>query len=241
MNAISIIADNADYLVVNKPAGLLVHPTLKGETETLTGWLVETYPEIKTVGDDLSRPGLVHRLDREASGVMVVAKTQEMFLHLKKQFQERTMEKEYKVLVHGKVAKDEGVIDFAIDRGEDGRMASRPKIDPLRLASVKHEQGGRDALTEFSVEKRFTRFTLLRVHIHTGRTHQIRVHMLAYNNPVVGDTVYMNKKLNLKRDIELGRLFLHATRLCFDDLAGARVCYGAKLPMKLEEFLKKLK
>lgn len=249
----TIIADTPEYLVVNKPSGLLAHPTIKNhaksasadrvvrENNTLVDWLISQYPKIKQVGEGEDRAGLVHRLDREASGVMVVPKTQEAYLHLKKQFQDRTIEKEYIVLVHGKVARDHGVIDFAIDRGAEGRMVSRPKVDLLTLKGVKHEQEGREAVTEFDVEQRFTRFTLLSVRIHTGRTHQIRVHMLGYNHPVVGDTLYMNKKLNLKRDRELGRLFLHARKLCFDDLLGARVCYEAPLPEELKKFLEQLK
>lgn len=238
---VEIIADTSDYLVVNKPSGLLVHPTGKGEADTLADWLIERYPAVAKVGESPERPGLVHRLDREASGVMVIAKTPEMFSCLKKQFQNRTVEKEYLVLVHGKIARDDGVIDFVLDRGASGRMAARPKADILTLKGVKHAQAGRAAVTEFFVEKRFVRFTLLRVRIHTGRTHQIRAHMLAYNHPVVGDTLYMNKKLNLKRDRELGRLFLHAHKLCFDDLSDARVCYTASLPQELQSFLSQLK
>src|SRR3989338_5876938 len=128
---IRIIADTHDYLVVDKPAGLFVHETTKGESETLAAWLLERYPEISSVGDDPKRPGLVHRLDREASGVLVIAKTQASFTHLKTQFQARSVEKEYRVLVHGKLEQEYGVIDFPIDRGNAGRMVSRPKTNPL--------------------------------------------------------------------------------------------------------------
>lgn len=237
----TIIADTPDYAVINKPAGLLAHPTVKKESATLANWLVNKYPEIKAVGESPERPGIVHRLDREASGVMVVAKTQSMFDHLKKQFQERDVEKQYVVLVHGRVAKDHGFIDFPIGRGEAGRMASRPNRDPLTLAALNHEEDDKTAVTEFLVKTRFTRFTLLEVTIHTGRMHQIRVHFFAYNHPVVGDTIYMNKKLNLKRDHALGRLFLHAQKLCFANLAGERVCYEAELPDELKKFLEQLK
>ncbi len=208
MIKIDVIADTPDYLVINKPSGVLVHPTNKGETDTLTAWLLEHYPEIKNVGDSPERPGLVHRLDKDASGVMVIAKTPAAFAHLKQQFQERIIEKEYIVLVHGKMDKEEGVIDFPIDRGIEGRMAAKPKIPKISLQAIDEGDMGKEATTEWLVKQRFTRFTLLDVKIHTGRMHQIRVHMLAYNRPVVGDTLYFNRKLNLKRDKELGRLFL---------------------------------
>lgn len=237
---IEVVADAPEYVVVNKPTGVLVHPTEANEPLTLTRWLAEMYPEIAGVGDDPVRPGIVHRLDREASGLMVIAKNQAMFDFLKEQFQNRTVQKEYIVLVHEVMERDHGTIDFPIDRASEGRMAARPKIDPLSLRHVRFNQGGKEALTEYDVIKRFTRFSLLRVRIHTGRTHQIRVHMLAMNHPVVGDTLYMNRKLNLKRDKELGRLFLHAEKLCFDTRGGERVCFTAPLPENLQAFVSEL-
>lgn len=237
---IRIIAETNEYIILDKPAGLLVHPTGKGETNTLAQWITDKYQELVTVGEDPARPGMMHRLDKEASGTMVIAKTQTMYEHLKFQFQSRTIEKEYIVLVHGKIAADEGIIDFPIDRGTEGRMAARPKTR-LRLATADKMQEGKEAVTEFLTDRRFARFTLLRVKIHTGRTHQIRVHMLAYGHPVVGDTVYYNKKLNLKRDYVLGRLFLHAAKLCFVDIAGERVCYESPLPDALQNFLNDLR
>ncbi|MBU0597264.1 RluA family pseudouridine synthase [Patescibacteria group bacterium] len=238
---VEIIAETDDYLIVNKPTGLLTHPTEAEEGESLASWILENYPKLKGVGEYDNRPGIVHRLDREASGLLVVAKTQKMFEFLKKQFKNRDVEKEYSVLVHGVVESDHEMIDFDIDRGRDGRMASRPKTDKLSLRTIMKLQPGKESLTEYWVEKRFARFTMLKVKIHTGRTHQIRVHMLAYNHPLVGDTLYFNKKLNLKRDIELGRLFLHASRLCFADFSNEKVCFEAGLPDELERFLVVLK
>ena len=238
---IKIVADTPEYVVINKPAGLLVHETNAHETDTVVRWLLAHYPQIAGVGEDIVRPGIVHRLDREASGLMVVAKTQKMFDHLKKQFQDRTIDKEYAVLGHEVVAKDHDVIDFDIDHGVDGRMVARPKIDMMKVKNVTKAQPGKVAKTEFFVVKRFTRFTLLSVKIHTGRTHQIRVHLFAYNHPVVGDTIYMNPKLNRKRDQALGRLFLHAEKLGFTTLSDERVCFEASLPKELKNFLKELK
>ena len=237
---IEILKETEDYIVFNKPAGLLVHETEAREPITLAAWLVQKYPHIKEVGENPQRPGIVHRLDKDASGVLIVAKTQAMFDALKEQFKNRTIEKEYQVLVQGVVAADEGKIDFAIDRGSDGRMVARPKTDPLKLESVGQMQDGKDALTTFVVMKRFINYTLLSVRIHTGRTHQIRVHMYAYNHPVVGDTIYFQKKLE-KFNKGIGRLFLHAYRLKFQNLQGEKVEVMAPLPEKLEEFLKKVK
>ncbi|MBI4426880.1 MAG: RNA pseudouridine synthase [Candidatus Magasanikbacteria bacterium] len=233
-----IVGETADCVVVEKPAWVLVHPTEANEADTLVEFLTRKYSDIKNVGDNPKRPGIVHRLDKEASGLLVVARTQEMFEHLKKQFQDRTIDKEYLVLVYGKMERQHDVIDFAIDRGKDGRMVSRPKVDLLKLKSMRSVQPGKEALTEFTVEKEYGRFSLLRVKIHTGRTHQIRVHMFAYNHPVVGDNLYFNRKLVKKSESKLNRLFLHAAKLCFTDLAGERVCFESKLPEELEKYLK---
>jgi 23S rRNA pseudouridine1911/1915/1917 synthase len=235
-----ILRETKDYVVLHKPAGLLVHPTKKQEKQTLVAWLLNKYPTLKNVGENKDRPGIVHRLDKDASGVMVIAKTQKMFKHLKEQFQNRGVEKYYTVLVHEEVERDHSVIDFAIDRGPDGRMVARPKTEKEAVRTALLMQPGKEALTEFWVQKRFVRFTLLKVRIHTGRTHQIRVHFYAYNNPLVGDVLYHNVKLNRKRDKELGRLFLHATELIFKDLTGEVVDVVDELPQELSNFLDEL-
>jgi len=233
---LTILAETSDYLVVNKPSGMLTHSTTKNEPDSLAAILVKKYPAIKKVGDDPVRPGIVHRLDKEASGLLVVARTQPMFDNLKDQFKNHTIEKEYLVLVHGRVAKDWGEIDFPIDRGENDRMVSLPKT----IKGREHDDG-KKALTEFLVEKRFVNFTLLRVTLHTGRMHQIRAHMLAYNHPVVSDPLYYQKKRPTKWDEKCGRLFLHCVKLGFIDLNGAKQTFESALPERLSEFLKLLK
>ncbi len=233
---VKVIAETGDYVVVNKPAGMLVHPTLAKASGTISDWVIDDYPEIESVGE-AGRQGIVHRLDREASGVLVIAKNDKMHEHLKRQFQERATEKEYVALVYGRVKSDHDIINFAIDRGREGRMVARPKVDKLRVDKIGKIQPGKEALTEFEVEKRFSRFTLLRVRIHTGRMHQIRVHMFAYGHPVVGDKLYARKILIKEREKNIGRMFLHAARLCFADLSGEKVCFEAELPMELREFL----
>lgn len=234
---IKIIKETEDYLVIDKPAGLLVHPTEADEKGTLAEWIVKKYPDVAGVGEDPVRPGIVHRLDREASGLLVIAKTQKMFKHLKSQFKKSEVIKEYKVLVHGVVEKDFGEIDFLIDRGPDGRMVSRPKIDELSLRHVNKIQPGKLARTEFTAEKKFVNYTLLNVRIYTGRTHQIRVHMFAYGYPVVGDTLYYNKRFK-KYSRGLDRLFLHAYHLQFTDLKKNIVDTEIEIPKQLQEFLK---
>ena len=238
---IKIIKETPDYLVVDKPAGLLVHQTEAEEENTLADLLVEKFPEIKKVGESEVRPGIVHRLDREASGLLVVARTEKMFKHMKKQFKNREVEKEYYVLVYGHFADKHGLIDFEIDRGHDGRMVCRPKTDKLKLKNVDKIQPGKEALTEYWVEKEIGRFSFLRVRIHTGRMHQIRVHMFAMNHPVVGDTLYFNPKLIKKNDIELDRLFLHSYRLGFRNLKKEKIEFKIDLPKELQAYLEILK
>lgn len=235
-----IIQVEKDYVVVDKPAGVLTHPTPAGEKDTLIDFVLKKYKEVKKTGDSPERPGIVHRLDKEASGLLVVARTQEMFEHLKKQFQDRTIEKEYIVLVYGKMSKEHGVIDFAIDRGKEGRMVSRPKTNLLSVDKVGSAQPGKEAITEYFLEKTIGRFSLLRVKIHTGRMHQIRAHMFAFNHPVVGDTLYLNRKLIKKNQPALDRLFLHSAKLCFTDLVGEKKCFEIGLPEELGDYLKKL-
>jgi 23S rRNA pseudouridine1911/1915/1917 synthase len=249
---IEIVGETANYIVVEKPAGVLVHPTQANEKDTLIDFVLKMYPEVGRVGDhhltpdpsplkgegEFARPGVVHRLDKEASGLLVIARTQKMFEHLKKQFQDRTVEKEYLVLVYGKMALEHGIIDFDIDRGKDGRMVSRPKTNKLSVAKADKVQPGKEAITEYFLEKQIGRFALLRVKIHTGRMHQIRAHMFAFNHPVVGDKLYCNKKLIKKNEPKLDRLFLHAARLCFGELGGERVCFESQMPEELSGFLR---
>lgn len=246
---IEIVAETPDYFVVNKPSGMLTHSTNKNEADSLAAILLKKYPKLKSIGDtssstpgglrrasDPMRPGIVHRLDKEASGLLVVAKTQTMFDLLKEQFKQRQIEKEYTVLAHDQVAKDWDEINFPIDRGGNDRMVAIPKT----VRGIQHDNG-KQALTEFFVETRYVNFTLLKVIIHTGRMHQIRVHLLAYNHPVVGDPLYNQAKRHSKWDAKLGRLFLHCTKLAFTDLQGHKQTFESELPKELTEFLKLLK
>lgn len=219
-----VIYEDDDVVVVNKPAGLLVHETDTSTEPTLVDALLLHDPSIASVGDDPKRAGLVHRLDKAASGVMIVAKTNDAFAHLKLQFSGRIAKKKYTVLVRGVMDDATGVITFSIARSKShGRMAAKPE-----------SQGGKPALTRYEVITQYPHHSLLNVTIETGRTHQIRAHMFAIDHPVVGDTLYRQRGLK-PRDI--GRIFLHARELTVKLPSGEEKTFTAPLPKELEEVL----
>lgn len=206
--------------------------------DTLADMFARAYPEASKVGDDPFRPGIMHRLDRDACGLMVIAKNQASFDHLKSQFKSRSVKKDYIALVHGRVLKDEAEIDFPIARKSgSGKMAALP-----RTVKGTENDLGRSALTNFSVRQRFINYTLLDVSIHTGRTHQIRVHLNAYGHPLVGDRLYASSKHQTKdAKASLHQLFLAAIRLGFTDRSGQWQEFSISLPSELEEILGKIK
>jgi 23S rRNA pseudouridine1911/1915/1917 synthase len=226
-DCINIIDETDDYLVIDKPAGLIVHGGNPSITSpTLADWLIAKYPEISSVGEDPSRPGIVHRLDREVSGLMVVAKNQKMFLHLKKQFKSRKTKKGYVAIVYGKLTPEYGTIDFPIARAKAGhKMAALPKMNEEKNKPNDRDRGNiraldksREAITGFTVRQSNGNLSLVDVDLHTGRTHQIRVHMSAMGHPLVGDNLYANKKSaaqNQKK--QFGRIMLSSTNLSFTD------------------------
>jgi len=232
---IEIVHETDEFLVINKPAGLAVHGL---SNYTLADWLMEKYPKIKKVGDDPERPGIVHRLDKDVSGLMVIAKTQAAFNNLKKQFQNRTIKKEYTALVHGQIKKDTATINFPIKRAKEGyKMAAMP-------ATVKGEptESGRLAETEFRILQRLINYTLLKIKIKTGRTHQIRVHLAAYDHPIVGDDTYSTAKTRTQnKKLGLDRIFLIADHLAFTDLVNKRQDYKINLTDELKNLLKQVK
>lgn len=236
MCKIKVIFKTNEYIILYKPAGLIVHGAEHIKEKTLVDWLLNKYPNIAKVGDDSARPGIVHRLDKDVSGIIVVALTQESFENLKKQFMERKIEKEYMALVYKKVDKNYDKINFSIKRSSCGhRMAAMP-------IGFVGDKNVRNAITEFKIEKKFINYTLLKVKIKTGRTHQIRVHMFAYGHPVVGDYLYFTKKTKEKnKKLKLNRVFLEATRLCFVDLSGEKKCFKISLDNEFKELLKIVK
>ncbi len=225
-----IIKQTEDYLIINKPHGLLVHPTDKKETNTLANWLLEKFPDLIHVGDDPRRPGIVHRLDREVSGLMIIALNQKFFEIIKKQFQERTIIKEYTALAHGNIINNEGEVITPLERdNESGLMKALPAGEGL------------NAHTTYEVIKRYPNYTLIKVQIKTGRMHQIRAHLYSIGHSIVGDKLYQTKDLRKKKKIVDLRIFLHASSLKFQDAQGQWQSYQSKLPIELEKFLAELK
>jgi 23S rRNA pseudouridine1911/1915/1917 synthase len=234
MPKLKIISDTPEYLVIDKPAGLIAHGAEHIKEKTLVDLILKKYPKIARVGEDKNRPGIVHRLDKDASGLMVIAKTRASFKNLKKQFQERKVGKKYSALVHGQIKKDEGEINFPIERSSQGhKMAAMPFTN-----KGENNEEGREAITFFHVEKRFINYTFLEAVIKTGRTHQIRAHLAAYGHPLVGDDLYGTNKNRLQnKKLNLNRIFLVARELSFKDLSGGKQTFKIELPSELKNLL----
>lgn len=224
---LDIIYEDKNVIVINKPAGVIVHDTETNTEPTLVDALIKHEKKIAKVGDRAERAGLVHRLDKAASGIMIIAKNQKAFEFLKDKFQSRTVEKHYTVLVQGHMPDAHGTIDFTIERSKTtGRMAAKPT-----------SQGGKPAITHYDVVEKFPHHTLLDIKIETGRTHQIRAHMFALEHPVVGDTLYRQKGVK-PRDI--GRIFLHARALTIELPNGETKTFEAPLPNELKQVLEEI-
>ncbi len=206
---IEIIYEDDDLIIVNKPAGMVVHPAAGIQSGTLANALAFHFQQLSTRAG-VARPGIVHRLDKDTSGIMVVAKNEAAHEKLADAFREREVFKSYVALVHGRVAEESGRIEQPIARDPGNRT---------RMAVVR---GGRNALSLYRVRRRYERFTLLNVEIKTGRTHQIRVHLQWLKHPVVGDQVYGGGRNKTVMDVQhrarinaLNRQFLHAEQLAF--------------------------
>ena len=229
---IDIVYEDETVVVVNKPAGLVVHPAAGLHSGTLANALAYHFQQLPNSGAGV-RPGIVHRLDRDTSGLLVVAKTEAALENLSDQFRDRTVFKSYKALVHGRLPADSGKIDQPLARDPSNRT---------RMAVVR---GGRSAVSLYHVRQRFDRFTLLDVELKTGRTHQIRVHLAWLKHPVVGDETYGGGRDNTIQDAKLrahvrnlGRHFLHAEKLAFTHpQTDQRVEFSSELPPALSELL----
>ncbi|MER2600186.1 MAG: RluA family pseudouridine synthase [Caldilineales bacterium] len=233
--ALEILYEDADLLVVNKPAGMVVHPAPGHTSGTLVNALLGRDPALAGVGGP-ARAGIVHRLDRETSGLILVARTPAAFSHLQRQFKTRRVEKTYLALVEGVLDVTEGKIDAPIARDPAMRQ---------RMAVLSPNRGGKRALSGFRVlrtylspfsQQRFE-FSLLEVDLFTGRTHQIRVHMTFIKHPVVGDRIYGRRR----QRIPSPRQFLHAHRLVFTHpRSGERIELACPLPADLQAVLEQL-
>jgi 23S rRNA pseudouridine1911/1915/1917 synthase len=232
---IDIVYEDDTLIVVNKPAGLVVHPAAGNLSGTLANALAYHFQQLPDGGTGV-RPGLVHRLDRDTSGLMVVAKTEAALENLSDQFRDRTVFKSYVALVHGRVVSSSGKIDQPVARDPGNRT---------RMAVVRL---GRHALTLYKVRRSFDRFTLLDVELKTGRTHQIRVHLAWMKHPVVGDETYGAGRDNTIQNAQLrarvrslNRQFLHAGKLAFTHpRTNEWVKFEAPLPADLEALLEVL-
>jgi 23S rRNA pseudouridine1911/1915/1917 synthase len=239
----TILYEDENILAINKPAGLIVHSDGRTEEATLTDWILKNYPELKEVGEPwenpqgevIYRPGIVHRLDRETSGAMIIAKNQDAFKFLKEKFQTKDIKKTYKAFVYREInppligaldETDEGIIDRPIGRSaKDFRMWSAQRGARGKL---------REALTKFKVLATGKGLSFVEANPLTGRTHQIRVHFKAINHPVLCDKLYAPK-----RECELGfeRVALHSHKIKFTNLDGKEIEIEAPYPEDFERAL----
>ena len=224
---LKIIFQDKNIIAINKPAGLQVHPDFHEKNNTLVNGLIEKFPEIKTVGDEPSvRPGIVHRLDRDTSGVMIVARNQKTFLSLKQKFKDRDVTKKYLALVYGKLERKRGTIEKPIARAGNYKKQI--------IAGKKTKTKVRRAVTEYEVTSEFNGFSLAEVFPKTGRTHQIRVHLASIGHPIVGDDKYGLK--NIIPDKRAKRQLLHAGQLSFE-LKGKKYDLTSPMPEDMFRFI----
>lgn len=238
---LDIVYEDVDLAIVNKPAGMMVHAGA-GPTDdrrnrgTLVNALLHHFSNLSSVGGE-TRPGIVHRLDKETSGLIVVAKNDEVHRKLSSQFARREVTKTYIALVHGFLKKDSGTISASI---------SRDRVRRTRMTT--RGSGGREAVSHYKLARRlntaYGKFSLLEVRIDTGRTHQIRVHLASLGHPIVGDSLYgapREIRANSRRALSLNRNFLHAAELSLcHPRTGQTVALKAPVPRALENFLSAL-
>ena len=226
-----ILYENDEVLAINKPSGMVVHFDGKTREYSVADWVLENYPALEHIGEplilsdgtEIARPGIVHRLDRETSGVLLIAKTQESFEHLKQQFKDRLIQNTYNVFVYGHFKEEDGTID---------RPIGRSKNDFRKWSAQRGMRGKiREAFTEYTVleqgEIDGEKISFLEIHPKTGRTHQIRVHMKAVNHEIVCDSLYAPKKPCV---CGLNRLALHAKSIQYHDKIGSPHIVEAELP-----------
>ncbi|MEN8252196.1 MAG: RluA family pseudouridine synthase [Patescibacteria group bacterium] len=239
---LDIVENNDDFVVIDKQRGLQIHPSHREREETLVNALLYKFSEIAEVGDDPERPGIVHRLDKDTTGLLVVAKNQKTFDELKTQFQDRLVQKTYHALVFGLLDEKEGIVDAPI-----ARATSYTK---QKIAFGKYKGDSKEAQTEYKVLDEFIfshelTFSLVELRPKTGRTHQIRVHMAHIGHPLVGDERYYTKnekKLSLHelKEYNPNTFYLHAKELAFT-LNGQEHKFNAKYPERFNALLQHIK
>jgi 23S rRNA pseudouridine1911/1915/1917 synthase len=215
-----LLYEDDDIIVVDKPAGLAVHPGAASHT-TAT---VADFARTRTTDEDPDRPGIVHRLDRDTSGILIIAKHPEAKAYMQAQFKARQVHKIYQLLVVGRIAQEEAVIKLPLGR------------DPAKPLQQAVQSGGREATTAYQTKRNFSGYTQIEARPQTGRTHQLRVHFSALGHPVAGDIVYGPPK----RPLGLKRQFLHASDIEFKAPSGQLVSLHSPLPPDLTTFLEQL-
>ena len=233
----SIVYEDDNILVLNKPSGLITHPKNSTDTQpSITSWLIKKFPQLKDIGEPfiasgtpISRVGVVHRLDKDTSGLILVAKSNDAFLYLKNLFQTHQIRKSYQTLVYGKPKNPHGVITAPL-----GRIGLKRTTQIIGNKLIDEK----DAITEYAVLKSFPKYTLLDVSPKTGRTHQIRVHLKSIGCPIAGDPIYTPK--GWQRPPGLNRLFLHAYKLEFKTSDGKQLVLEADLPEELQRVINML-
>jgi len=223
---IDILYQDADVVIVNKPCGMVVHPAAGNEDRTLVNALLYHVKDLSGIGGEM-RPGIVHRLDKDTSGLILIAKNDRAHTLLSEQFKERSMEKHYRAVAFGGFKEESGLIDAPI---------ARHPVDRKKMAIV---PDGKPSQTEWKVLEQLKGATYLDVHLLTGRTHQIRVHMHSIGHPLLGDRIYAP---NIKTSVHVPRLMLHAYSLAFTHpTSGERMELLAPLPEKFETVLEKMR
>ncbi len=238
---IPILYEDKDVVVINKPAGLVVHPDGKTKAKTLVDWILKEYPKTKNVGEptvlddgtEILRPGIVHRIDYNTTGCLIIAKNQKAYEFLKEQFKERKVHKVYHAFVYGDIKDERGMIDRQIGRNPN---------DFRKWSAQRGARGElREAITYYKVLAKKDDITFIEALPKTGRTHQIRVHFTAINHPVVQDDLYATR-FNLEKKNQLGfkRLALHARELIINIPSGKEIDIVAPYPKDFEDAIKKI-
>jgi len=230
---LNLIYSDDNIIVINKPAGIQIHPDSNEKSNTLVNALLARFPEIKNVHEEslgaYLRPGIVHRLDKETSGIVIVARNQKSFEELKNLFQNRKVRKKYVALVYGQLKDKRGIITKSIARAGNYKKQT--------VAGLKTKTKIRGAVTEYKQLKRFSNYSLVEVRPLTGRMHQIRIHLFSIGHPIVGDKLYKLK--SIKSNFLAKRHLLHAEQLDFT-LFGQKFSFFAPLPEDFNIFLKNI-
>lgn len=235
MDNINIIFEDNDLMVIEKPAGVLVHPTQANEEGTVVSWLLSKYPSLAKLNwIDNTRPGIVHRLDKDTSGLLIIAKKPETLEALQQQFKDRKVKKEYTALVFGKVTPDKGSVIADI---------ARSKNKNKQTIVSDYEDGGRASQTDYETLQNYNHkkqdLTLVLCKPQSGRMHQIRIHLKHIGYPIIGDQMYFFKpSRRLSKELNINRQFLHATKITFTHPKTKEVLtFNSKLAPDLENVL----